>query len=135
MQYEAGEEQEEKRSSMHSLRRRYFVMRLVAALGSFLLVTAGLFFCYLSCLLILPLAGAGDAWPARRRRWVWRQKRPRGRGWAGASIHFLPIVLFLLRERPPRNRPRCNHVSIVDAKQIGQRGESRLNGGARSYFA
>ena len=44
MQYEAGEEQEEKRSSMHSLRKRYFVMRLVAALGSFLMVTAGLLF-------------------------------------------------------------------------------------------
>ena len=44
MQYEAGEEQEEKRSSLHSLRRRYFVMHLVAALGSFLLVNAGLLF-------------------------------------------------------------------------------------------
>ena len=47
VQYEAGEEQEEKRSSLHSLRRRYFVMHLVAALGCFLLATAGLLFVFL----------------------------------------------------------------------------------------
>ena len=38
----------------------------------------------------------------------------------GRPLIFSPIALFLLRERPPRNRPRCHHFGVVDAKQIGQ---------------
>ena len=73
---------------------------------------------------------------------------PGAGAWPGRPLIFSPIVLFLLRERPPRNRPRCNHFGIVDAKQIGQSdavgaqdrrsrcpGRITSEGGARSYFA